>query len=71
MPGFGCGDEGPDGKSQSPGPGPAEEIKNDRVTVSVVVFTNWGGFIRRTYTINRASPHTILDVQNETLMEYH
>jgi hypothetical protein len=52
-------------------PGPAVEIKADHVTVSMVLFTNWGGFIRRTYTINRASPHTILDVQNETLVEYN
>ena len=52
-------------------PGPAVEIKADRVVVSMVVFTNWGGFIRRTYTINRAFPHTILDVQSETLVEYN
>jgi hypothetical protein len=52
-------------------PGPSVEIKNDRVTVSMLVFTNWGGFIRRTYTINRAFPYAILDVQNETLVEYN
>jgi hypothetical protein len=52
-------------------PGPEVEIKDDRVTVGLLTFTNWGGFIRRTYTINRAFPHTILDVQNETLVEYN
>jgi hypothetical protein len=52
-------------------PGPLVEIKDNRVMVSMVLFTNWGGFIRRTYMINRASPHKILDVQNETLVEYN
>jgi hypothetical protein len=52
-------------------PGPVVEIKDERVSVSMLLFTNWGGFIRRIYTINRAAPHTILDVQNETLVEYN
>lgn len=51
-------------------PDPQVTITANRVTVNLVMFTNWGGFYRRTYTINRAFPHSILDVQNETLVEY-
>ncbi len=52
-------------------PGPLVTINDDRVTVSMLTFTNWGGFIQRTYTLKRAFPHTILEVQNETLVEYN
>jgi hypothetical protein len=52
-------------------PGPTVEMAADKVTVRMVIFSNWGGFIRRTYTINHPSPHTVLDVQNETLVEYN
>lgn len=52
-------------------PGPVVTIDGERVTVTMLVFTNWGGFIRRTYTIAQPFPHAILDVQNETLVEYN
>lgn len=52
-------------------PGPMVTIDGERVTVSMLIFTNWGGFVRRTYTITEPFPHAILDVHNETLVEYN
>jgi len=49
---------------------PVVEMGTDTVTVRVVIFTNWGGFIRRSYTISRQSPHQILTEEEETLVEY-
>ena len=50
---------------------PVIEIGENTVTVQVIVFTNWGGFYRDTYTIQRAFPHTIIDHQSENLIEYN
>jgi hypothetical protein len=49
---------------------PVVTIGDKEVTVSLVLFTKWGGFYRQTFKFNRASPHTILDSQQETLVEY-
>jgi len=49
---------------------PVVTMEDEQVTVSIVVFTNWGGFFRRTYTISRNFPHTILDMQQEELIPY-
>lgn len=38
-------------------------------TVTMVVFTKWGGFYRRTLVIDRAT-HSILDEQDRPLVEY-
>jgi hypothetical protein len=40
------------------------------VEVRVVTFTKWGGFNQTTFTINRSSPHSILDVQEENIIPY-
>jgi hypothetical protein len=45
-------------------------FNGDTAVVQVVTFTKWGGFYRRTYTISRAFPHTILDVKDENLVSY-
>jgi hypothetical protein len=37
--------------------------------VTMLVFTKWGGFYRRTLTINRAD-HSIVDEQDQPLVEY-
>ena len=50
---------------------PVIEFKDDTATVSVLVFTKWGGFKRLTYTIKREYPHTIIDIQTKTLVEYN
>jgi len=49
---------------------PIIEFSDDAVTVQVIVFTKWGGFFRRSYTISRDFPHTILEEKTETLVPY-
>ncbi|MBN2148960.1 MAG: hypothetical protein JW726_16365 [Anaerolineales bacterium] len=49
---------------------PVIEIGTDTVTVKIITFSNWGGFYRATFTINRNFPHTIRDVQWEELVPY-
>jgi hypothetical protein len=49
---------------------PAVEMGDDTVVVRVVTFTNWGGFIQRSYTIGRDFPHKVLEEERETLVEY-
>jgi hypothetical protein len=49
---------------------PNVQLMDDSAIVEVVVFTKWGGFYRRTYTISRSFPHT-MDVEQENLVEYH
>ena len=52
-------------------PSPRVEIKAEEVSVSLLMFTYWGGFYRRTYTIKRAFPHDILDVQDKNLVPFN
>jgi hypothetical protein len=42
----------------------------ETVEVQIVTFTQWGGFYRETYTLQRSFPHTILDIQQENLVPY-
>ncbi|MBN1450805.1 MAG: hypothetical protein JW963_07305 [Anaerolineales bacterium] len=50
-------------------PQPSVELTAETATVKILVFTDWGGFYRRTMTIRRAD-HFILDEQDEPLVEY-
>ena len=50
-------------------PQPFVELSDETATVKTLVFTKWGGFYRRTLTIRRAD-HSILDEQDEPLVEY-
>ncbi len=50
-------------------PQPTVALTDESATVRMLVFTKWGGFQRRTSTINRAD-HSIVDVQNVPLVEY-
>jgi hypothetical protein len=50
---------------------PVIELKGDTATVSVLTFTRWGGFRQLTYTMKQAYPHTIIDIQIKTLLEYN
>ncbi len=52
-------------------PDPDIELRADHAIVRVVIFSNWNGFVRRAYAISRAFPHEILNVKDETLMEYY
>jgi hypothetical protein len=45
-------------------------IGEKTVEVRIVTFTAWGGFFRRTYTLQRLFPHTILDMQKNILLPY-
>jgi hypothetical protein len=49
---------------------PAVEMGDDAVVVKVVTFSDWGGFIQRSYTISREFPHKVLQEERETLVEY-
>lgn len=49
---------------------PTVALSADAAVVSIVVFTKWGGFLKRTITFSRDFPHTILDETEETLVEY-
>jgi hypothetical protein len=48
---------------------PTVTLTADSAIVEVVVFTKWGGFFRRTYTISRSFPHTV-EMKEENLVEY-
>lgn len=50
-------------------PEPSVAIDDTTATVTMVVFTKWGGFYRRTLTINR-SDHAIVDERDQPLVEY-
>lgn len=49
---------------------PRISLADDTAKVSIVIFTNWGGFYRWTYTIGRQYPHEIFSVDEEQLMAY-
>jgi len=50
-------------------PQPSVELTDETAIVKILVFTKWGGFYRRTFTIHRAD-HVIVDEQDEALVEY-
>ena len=50
-------------------PQPSVELTAETAVVKMLVFTKWGGFYRRTLTIRRAD-HSIVDEQDESLVEY-
>ena len=51
-------------------PTPSVEIQAEIVQVKVLVFTNWGGFIRKAYTLQREFPHEILVEREEILVPF-
>ena len=50
---------------------PVVEIGDDTVLVKIVIFSQWGGFIQRSFTIGRDFPHVVLQEERETLVEYN
>jgi len=50
---------------------PQIQFQGDQVTMQVMIFTHWGGFIQETYTIASTFPHRILNQTRETLLEYN
>lgn len=49
---------------------PTVEFQDDKVRVRVVTFSMWEGFVEEVYTLHRAFPHTLLDVQRKVLVPY-
>jgi len=49
---------------------PRVSVDETTVRVRLVTFTKWGGFVEKRFTIARAFPHEILDVQSSPLLEY-
>lgn len=49
---------------------PVVTLTGDVARVHFIAFTKWGGFYRETYTIHRAFPHTVIDVQQEKVVPY-
>ena len=49
---------------------PVVLLSEDTAAVSLIVFTKWGGFLRRTTTFSRDYPHRIINEVEETLVEY-
>ena len=52
-----------------PDPQPSVVLSDKSAMVTMLVFTKWGGFYRRTLTINRAD-HSIVDEHDQPLVEY-
>jgi hypothetical protein len=49
---------------------PQIELQREASEVSVVIFTKWGGFERRTYAVARRPPYTVAEVDRRTLVKY-
>jgi hypothetical protein len=49
---------------------PVVRVEDDTVVVQVVTFSDWGGFVQRSYTIDREFPHRVLELERKTLVEY-
>lgn len=48
---------------------PAVTMTEESAILEIVVFSKWGGFSRRTYTIGRLFPHSV-DISEEILVPY-
>jgi hypothetical protein len=49
---------------------PVVSMSGDLVKVEVVVFTKWGGFIKRSIVMEKEFPHLILEERSEVLVPY-
>lgn len=49
---------------------PTVNIGEQTVEVRLVTFTRWGGFYAEAYTLSRAMPHAIEDMQEKNLVPY-
>jgi len=50
---------------------PTVSMNRDLVKVEAVVFTKWGGFIKRSILMEREAPHLILGEGSQVLVEYN
>ncbi len=51
-------------------PAPTITLNAGQAVVTIVTFTKWGGFIEKKYYIRKQFPHTIIKVDQKTLVEY-
>ena len=49
---------------------PKFKYENNSVEIQIIGFQHWGGLFRSTYHISRSFPHTILDHNDEDLVEW-
>lgn len=49
---------------------PVVEFQDNAAVVKIVIFTEWGGFIQKSYTISRDFPHKVIKEESKTLLEY-
>jgi hypothetical protein len=49
---------------------PTVDINGDTVTVTLVTFTNWGGFYRLAFTMYRNYPHLVIGLEDKQLLKY-
>lgn len=50
---------------------PVVSMSGDLVKVEVVIFTNWGGFVKRSIVMEKEFPHLILWERSEVLVPYN
>ena len=50
---------------------PLVRVERDRVHVSVITFSKWGGFKERCFAISREPPHRIEEGETHPLVRYH
>ncbi|MDF0590162.1 hypothetical protein [Candidatus Methanocrinis natronophilus] len=50
---------------------PTVSMNKDLVKVEAVVFTKWGGFIKRSILMEREAPHLIIGEGSQVLVEYN
>lgn len=50
---------------------PVVSMSGDLVKVEVVVFTDWGGFVKRSMVMEREFPHLIVEERSEVLVPYN
>ena len=43
---------------------PVVKEDGDTVSVEVVTFSDWGGFVQKTYTISQDFPHKVLEIEH-------
>lgn len=50
---------------------PVVSMSRDLVKVEAVVFTDWGGFLKRSMVVEREYPHLIVEEESEVLVPYN
>lgn len=51
-------------------PSPSITLNAGQAVVTIVTFTKWGGFIEKKYYVRKQFPHSIINVDQKTLVKY-